>query len=79
MANSNGKTWRIVVIVVTVVFSGLAVAYGYGRYSERVDTLQATAVKADANQLAIVGMEKDIAHIRKTVDEIKEQLRDGGE
>jgi len=74
---NNKKTWWIIGAVVTVILSMVAVAYGYGRYTERVDSLLSTVLKADANERAIIGMEKDIQYIKLGIDDIKKELRIG--
>lgn len=76
MGNVNGKTWRIIGILAGILFVVLGAVYAYGRRDERVDMLQKTAIKADTNEKAIIGIQKDIEYIKKGVDDIKEQLKD---
>lgn len=71
--NTNGKTWKILVAVILAAFGAV---YGYGKHVERVETLKKTETKADNNENAIIGLQKDIEYIKKGVDDIKGELKD---
>ena len=50
------------------------VLYAYGRYTERVDTLQKTITKAENNERAIIGIEKDLEYLKDGMDKILRKL-----
>lgn len=76
MANNNEKLWKISRILVPILIALAVAVFAYGRHVERVDTLQKTTIKADANEKAIIGFQKDIHYIKEAVDDIKAELQD---
>ena len=74
MKNNNGKTWRIFAIVLTVVLAVAGGLYGYGRLNGRFEAVEKEIPKIDANENAIIGIQKDVEYIKKAVDRIEEKL-----
>lgn len=74
--NSNGKTWRILAIALVVVFAAVGAVYSYGRLNGRFEAVEAKIEKAEDTRERVIRMETDIGHIKETVDDIKEQLKD---
>lgn len=74
MSKVNGIIWKILGISIIVLFAVIGVVFGYGRHIERVETLQKTAIKADKNERAVIGLQKDIEYIKKAVDRIERKM-----
>lgn len=72
MAKTNGKTIKIIGLVLSIVFVIATFAYGYGCLNTTVTKLDSEGCKpARGNITKIEVMQNDISHIRDTVDEIK--------
>lgn len=77
MANVNGKTWRILAILLMAFFAAVGVVYGYGRLNHRVETLETAAEKSEETRERLIRVEEGVEYLKKGVDDIKkEQLRD---
>ena len=74
MANNNGKIWKIIAIVLTVISMGIGIVYGYGRLNGRFEAVEKEIPKINNNENAIIGMEKDIGYIKEAVDRIEKKL-----
>lgn len=72
--NGNGKTWKIIAIIVSMLFAAGGGLYGYGRLNGRFEAVEKEIPKIDANENSIIGMKKDIEYIKKGVDRIEKKL-----
>lgn len=77
MLNSNGKIWRILAILLVVIFAAMSVVYGYGRLNHRVEALETAAKIAEDTRERVIRVEEGVEYLKKGVDDIKEQLKDG--
>ena len=73
--NGNGTIWKILAIVVTLILAAASGLFGYGRLNGRFEAVENQIPKIDANENAIIGMQKDIGYIKKAVDEIRDDLK----
>jgi len=76
MTTNNGKLWRILAIVVMVVFALITAVYGYGRLNHRVETLEKIPPKVELHGEAIIRIQTDIEYIRESVTRIEAKLDD---
>ena len=74
MNQSNNRFWLIARVFVPIFLALGGVLYAYGRYTERVDTLQKTITKAENNERAIIGIEKDLEYLKDGMDKILRKL-----
>ena len=72
--NGNGKSWKIIAIIVTILLAAGGGLYGYGRLNGRFEAVEKEIPKIDANENSIIGMKKDIEYIKKGVDRIEKKL-----
>lgn len=57
------------------IFLALVVAvYAYGKLNNRVETVETQVIKVEANEKAIIGLQKDVEYIREAVDRIEKKL-----
>lgn len=74
MAKNNGRIWKIIAIALTVLITAASGLYGYGRLNGRFEAVEKEIPKIDANENAIIGIQKDIEYIKKGVDRIEKKL-----
>jgi len=74
MKNSNGKIWRIIAIVVVVLFAALGAVYGYGRLNGRVEAVEAKLEKAEDAGERLIRVEEGVKYLKKAVDRIEEKI-----
>ena len=74
MARNNDKIWKISRIVVPLILAMAGFVYAYGRLNGRVETIETQVIKVDANEKAIIGLQKDVEYIREAVDRIEKKL-----
>lgn len=74
MNTVNGKTWRILAIALTLIVAALGTVYGYGKLNGRFEAVEKEIIKVNANENAIIGIQKDVEYIKKAVDRIEEKL-----
>ena len=74
MNNVNGKTWRIIAVILTVLIVSYGAVYGYGRLNGRFEAVETQVKKINENENAIIGMQKDIEYIKEAVDRIEKKL-----
>jgi len=74
MKNSNGKIWRIIAIVVVVLFAAYGVVYSYGRLNGRVEAVEAKLEKAEDAGERLIRVEEGVKYLKKAVDRIEEKI-----
>ena len=68
MKNVNGKLWKIIALAMAFVLAAMGAVYGYGRLNGRFEAVETEIKKVNENENAIIGMQKDIEHIKEAVD-----------
>lgn len=76
MAKVNGIIWRILAIVVVVLFAAYGVIYGYGHLNGRFEAVETRLEKAEDTRERLIRVEEGVEYLKKTVDEIKKDLKD---
>lgn len=74
MKNSNGKTWKILAILLMAFFAAVTVIYGYGGLNNRVETLETSAEKAEETRERLIRVEEGVEYLKKAVDRIEKKM-----
>lgn len=75
MKNNNDKISRIIKIALPIMLTVVGAVYAYGKLNGRFVSIEAEIKKVDANENAIIGIQKDLEYLKEAVDEIKELCR----
>lgn len=73
MTKRNGA-WKVVAAIGGIVITAGAVVYGYGALNQRVNYVESHVPQITDNAKAVVGMQKDIQHIKQGVERIEKKL-----
>ena len=74
MKNNNGRTWKIIAIVITLLIAGATVVYGYGRLTSRVESVETKCEKVEENRERLIRVEEGVEYLKKGMDRIEEKL-----
>jgi len=74
MGNNNNKTLKLAAIFLPLLLALVAVGFAYGKYEQKVERLQETAIKTQTNTESIVEIKKDIEYIKQAVNRIEEKI-----
>ena len=74
MAKVNGKTWRILAIVLTVISVAATVIYGYGRLNGRFEAVEIKVEKAEDTRERLIRVEEGVEYLKKAVDRIERKI-----
>ena len=77
MADGQLNGWAKIILAIGGILVAVAIAYGTLRNSVETNTkdIAAVAIKADASEKAVIGIQKDIGYIKEGIDEIKVELK----
>lgn len=74
MGNVNGKTWRILAIVLVAFLAVVGAVYGYGRLNGRFEAVETAVVKAEDTRERLIRVEEGVEYLKKAVDRIERRM-----